>query len=85
MLTLGKLNVSKYAMIATRDQDLISNHYQALVNEDLAEMATAIEDIIFSNGGSKRSFATSFGFDTMKTSVLEITNVIQKYARAFEI
>ena len=34
MVTLGKLNLAKYALVSTQDEELIEAHYRALVNEE---------------------------------------------------
>lgn len=84
-LALGKLNLSKYAMNTTRDTALIQAHFQALVNEDLAEMSSDIESIIFANDFSQRTYQGNFGFDNLETSVLEITQVLNRFASDLEV
>ena len=84
MVTLGKLNLAKYALISTQDEELIEAHYRALVNEELAEMVSAIDDVAFDKGGS-RSYGTSYGLSSIHSSVLEIFAVLQHYATDFEV
>ena len=46
-LSLGGLNKSKFALVSTRNETVLNKHYQALVNEDLAEYAADLQAQIF--------------------------------------
>jgi len=82
MLAQGKLNEAKFALMATRDTDLIETHYKALTASALAEFARELDDAI--GGVSAARFAESYGLST-KTPVTEICFFIEQNKRYFTL
>lgn len=82
MLAQGKLNEAKFALMATRDTDLIETHYKALTASALAEFARELDDAI--GGVSAPRFAESYGFSG-KASVAEICAYIESKKKYFTL
>ena len=79
----GNLNSAKYALISTRNSDLISNHITALAGSDLAELVSAVTECVFSDSTSQ--VQGSYGLDTSQASVLAVLSVLDRYAGQWSI
>jgi Mg-chelatase subunit ChlD len=82
-LAEGNLNVSKYALISTRNTTLINGHAKALTNEELAAMAGGIDGVLFDMHAEICS--ADYGLDTSQASVLTLVSVLSQHARSLTV
>ena len=82
-LSLGGLNKSKYAVVSTRNQGLLNNHFQALVNEDLAEFAADLNEQIFNSAVG--TYSTTFGLEQKGLDLLGLSLLLNVHRRAITI
>lgn len=73
-LSEGQLNTAKFAMIATRDSDLIRQHYRALTSPDLAALHAALEPMIFEL--TPRARASEYGLGFRKMPVMHLLDYL---------
>ena len=72
----GRLNAAKYALVATRNGDLLAQHAKALVSSDIAAFAAATEECLF---GKAFIPTTDYGLGTTGPSVLEVLTYLNNY------
>ncbi len=82
-LSEGALNDAKYALISTRNESLINEHYRALVNEDLALMAAGLNKYIFDNGRLIQS--AEFGLQQNGTDLLNLSLFLHLHRQAITV
>ena len=70
-LALGGLNQSKFALVSTRNQTVLNDHFQALVNEDLAAYSEALKTEIFSQTDS--NYSEEYGLKQMGMDLLTLS------------
>lgn len=75
-LSVGEINLAKYAVVATRDKNMLSQHYRALVAADLADFASDLEKQVFE--GNASVFTADYGMPK-QTSILELCSVINEH------
>ena len=83
MLAQGKLNEAKFALMATRDEDLIDRHYKALTASALCDFAEDLEMRI-DDGTKETEFAADYGLST-KASIAKICAYIESRKKYFTI
>jgi Mg-chelatase subunit ChlD len=77
MLSEGKINEAKFALVGTRNEELLKSTYRALVNVEIAGMATKVEEALFDKPAFTRTGEIGLP-DANKTSVLEILGVLSE-------
>ena len=85
MLAEGYVNRAKYALVSTRNVDLLEKHAKALTNEQIAAMATDLDEALYDGHLTKGNFSTDYGLDTSKTSVLDICDVLGDHSRSIRV
>lgn len=83
MIALGKVNFAKYAIVSTRNKELLTKHYRAMVNEDIAKLSSDLDTIIF--GNPSISYGTSYGLEDDRLSVLTFCKLLEKYKKDVQI
>jgi Mg-chelatase subunit ChlD len=84
-LAEGNLNVAKYALMATRDLDLINKHAAALVNADVAAMASDLEGALFTPASNSNK-TDKYGIPNAHVpSTLSILSTLSQYASDVEV
>jgi hypothetical protein len=84
MISEGNLNAAKYAVVATRNADLLNTHYRALTNAEIATFAADLDDTLLGMP-RKGMFQTHFGLDVSSASVLELCGVLGENASAISV
>lgn len=84
-LAEGKLNQSKFAMMSTRDNEIILANYKALTNNALAAMYLDLGSRIFTGGAGDYSLATFYGLGFTRTPLTKVLDTIGQYASKGEI
>lgn len=80
-LAEGEINTAKYAICATRDQDLLSAHARALVSNEIAAMSAAVEAATL-DGNAGHTTSTTYGLPNAGIlSVLGVLSILSDYAR----
>ena len=79
-----RLNDAKFALMSTRDEDLIQRHYKALTAEALSALAEDLEARI---GGANDDYKDigAYGFGANKASVLELCALLEKHKQDFTL
>lgn len=83
MIAMGKFNFAKYAIVSTRNTTLLSKHYRAMVNEDIAQLTTDLDDIIFNNPSI--SYSNAYGLKDDRLSVLTLCKLLEKYKNDVQV
>jgi len=90
-LAEGRINAAKYALVATRHEELLSVHARALVSSDVAAFARAVEDQLFIPYDSEidatplYKTTPSFGLPATGPSVLRVLSVLDKHAKSLAV
>ena len=79
----GKVNESKYALMATQDAARIKAHSRALVSADIAEYAESLELAVFDGKLNKPS--GTFGMGTTGPSLLAVMSILNRYDGTVEV
>jgi hypothetical protein len=82
MVSEGKLNEAKYAMVATRCGELLEGHARALVSSDIAAMSDAIEGYTFDRAFTPSS---TYGLPSTGPSVLAVLTFLNAHAGALSV
>ena len=79
-----RLNDAKFALMATRDEALITRHYKALTAESLSALAEDLEARI---GGANEDYKDigAYGFGADKASVLDLCALLEKHRDGFTL
>lgn len=83
MISEGKLNTAKYAVVATKNGKLLNAHYRALVSSDVAAFAAGVEDALFTN--DKYVPEADYGLASKGPSVLKVLSVLDKHAKTLSV
>jgi Mg-chelatase subunit ChlD len=85
-LAEGRLNESKYALVAARDLTLLEEHARALTNPQVAAMSTAVQTVLFDGIPTAHIMAKTFGLpNANQPSVMRVLGILGKYARDIEV
>lgn len=79
----GSINAAKYAIVASRVESLLIKHFRALVPNEVAVMASDMENYAFGDG--KWVVSDSYGLPTAKTTVLEVLSVLGAYPKVVKV
>lgn len=79
----GKVNESKYALMATQDAARIKGHSRALVSSDIAEYAESLELAVFDGKLNKPS--GTFGMGATGPSLLAVMAILDRYNGTVEV
>jgi len=79
----GRLNAAKYAVVASKNGDLLKKHAKALVSSDVAAFAAAIEDVLA--GGMKYDRSVDFGLPSNGASVLAVLSVLDRGSSSLSV
>ena len=79
----GDLIGAKYALVTFNDKALLKDHYRALTNPEVAQMAIAIEETLF-NPPQQLAVGGNYGFET-GPSVLDVVRFLESYNRGFQV
>ena len=82
-LSLGGLNKSKFALVSTRNETVLNKHYQALVNEDLAEYAADLQAQIFGDVASE--YSKDFGLKQNGVDLLSLSVLLNTLRRSITV
>ena len=82
-LSLGGLNKSKYAVVSTRNQGLLRKHFQALVNEDLAEFAVDLNAQIFDSVAPE--YSAKFGLEQQGLDLLGLSLLLNVHRKSITV
>lgn len=82
LLSEGRLNEAKYALVAAGDQSLLSKHYRALVPSEIAALAKDVESYVT---GQTMVVPDTFGLPQAKTNVLEVMNTLSTWSKAITV
>jgi hypothetical protein len=83
-VALGNLNAAKYGMVAYRDAGLLEGHYRALTGSDVAAMATAMEDALFTLRASVQ-VTLGYGLPAQGPSVLAVLGTLAAYQKGIRV
>ena len=83
MIADGNINAAKYALVSSRDDFLLREHYRALVPSEVAVMASGIESAMFD--GLTRVCTSDYGLGESKATVLQVLNVLGSYPKAVKV
>jgi hypothetical protein len=76
-LAEGKINESKFALVALKNTELLQKHYNALSTDRLRAFATDLESIM--NGERALSVAPEYGLPVVGKSLIEVFRTIQQH------
>lgn len=79
-LTLGQLNMAKYALVSMKAPKLLERHAKALTNEQILYFSNTLEQIAFNDLPSDEARSQSFGFDTSAASLMSILQLLGRHA-----
>lgn len=77
-LAEGFLNDAKFAVVATRDEKLLGDHYRCLTNQACAGFAAALDDALF-DASRKPVLSQGYGVAQSRPSVLSVTKLLNRY------
>lgn len=83
MIAEGNINAAKYALVTARIPHLLKTHYRALVPADVAEMAAAVEQVVFSTDVYAETDA--YGLGESKATVLDVLGVLDTYKSSVRV
>lgn len=75
-LAEGRINEAKYALISTRNQDLLDRHAKALTVEQVAAFAADIETALFET--EVYTYTSHYGLDTSRVSIASLCKVLSE-------
>jgi len=80
----GHLNTAKYALVATKNGDLLKTHAKALVSSDVAAFAASVEESLFDK---KHVYVPTadFGLPSTGPSVLTVLSILDKHAKSLSV
>lgn len=82
----GRLNEAKYALVSARDLTLLEEHARALTNAQVAAMAAATQDVLFSGIPATHVQSKTFGLpNANQASVMQVLGILSQYAREVEV
>ena len=82
-LASGSINAAKYALVATRNADLLSTHARALVTSDVAAFSAAIETALFDQ--TPYTLSENYGLNSSGPSVLKVLGVLNEHSSSLEL
>lgn len=82
-LAEGQLNAAKYAMVATRSNDLLNAHARALVSSDIAAMAGGLETYLFDR--TAYTPTPAYGLSASGPSVLEVLTYLNDHVHGLSV
>ena len=85
MLAEGKLNAAKYALVATRQQDMLAKYAKAITNAEIAAMSVNLGTVIQKGQYTDTDPSTPYGLGTQKISVLGLCRILNTYKNDFLI
>jgi Mg-chelatase subunit ChlD len=78
----GRLNAAKYALVASKNEALLNDHYRALVSSDVAAFAGAIEETLW---GGDYPLSANYGLAVTGPSVLRVLSVLDEHAKSLSV
>lgn len=79
----GNLNTAKYAMVATRNGDLLAEHAKALVSSEVAALAGALEGALFAPTAYRA--LGSYGLPSTGPSVLSVLSTLHLHRASIQV
>lgn len=70
------LNASKYALVSSRNGELLKNHARALVSSDVASFALALEEALWANTPATQE---TYGFGKLGPSLPTVLGILNTY------
>jgi hypothetical protein len=83
LISLGRLNDAKYALVSTRHGGLLQAHAKALVSSEVASMAEAVEGALFDGGSFQPT--QDYGLQSKGPSVLQVLSVLHQHKDTLEV
>lgn len=85
-LSEGNVNTAKYALVATRDEDLLAKHARALVNGEIAAMSADVESAVVTGIPAGHTISATYGLPNAgQASVLQILGLLGQYASDIQV
>lgn len=80
----GALNRAKYAVVTSRNGDLLNTHYRALTGPEIAEMASDIDEYLFDSAKPYQT-TNGYGLESNLPNVLSILTVLDANRDGFRV
>ncbi len=82
-LSSGRINDSKYALVSSRRNDVLANHYRALTGPDLAEYSDTLSREVVAHNDAL--VASDYGLSGNRASVLDVISVLSDHKKDFRL
>lgn len=84
-LAEGNLNTAKYALVSSRDVTLLNQHARALTNQEIANFASDLEEVLFMEELEQHQFSQDYGLKIDRVSVLELLNILGEHSGDLQV